>query len=67
MFGSFSKENMSLAKDLKKEMKRTLKILPEISYIFVGIALFAFIWCVLIFWFYFPCDLGVKLYKKLNT
>lgn len=29
------------------------------------IALFAFIWCILIFWIYFPCDLGMKLYKKL--
>jgi hypothetical protein len=30
------------------------------------IALFAFMWCVLIFWIYFPCDLGSKLYKKLK-
>lgn len=29
-------------------------------------ALLALIWCVLISWFYFPCDLGVKLYKKLS-
>lgn len=27
---------------------------------------FALIWCVLISWIYFPCDLGAKLYKKLN-
>ena len=37
-------------KEIEKEMKRTLKILPEISYIFVGIALFAFIFTILI-----PC------------
>lgn len=30
------------------------------------IALFAFIWCLLIFLIYFPCDLGFKLYKKLK-
>lgn len=30
------------------------------------IALFAIIWCVLISWFYFPCDLGSKLYNKLK-
>jgi hypothetical protein len=24
------------------------------------------IWCVVISWFYFPNDLGAKLYKKLN-
>ena len=30
------------------------------------LALFAIIWCVLIGWIYFPCDLGMKLYKKLN-
>lgn len=30
------------------------------------IALFAIIWCVLISWCYFPCDLGAKLYKKLH-
>lgn len=30
------------------------------------IALFAIIWCVLIGWFYFPCDLGAKLYKKFK-
>ena len=30
------------------------------------IALLAFIWCFFIFWFYFPCDLGSKLYKKLK-
>lgn len=30
------------------------------------IALFSIIWCVLISWFYFPCDLGAKLYKKLK-
>ena len=29
------------------------------------LALFAIIWCVLIGWFYFPCDLGAKLCKKL--
>ena len=37
-------------KEIEKEMNRTLKILPEISYIFVGIALFAFIITILI-----PC------------
>ena len=26
----------------------------------------AIIWCALICWFYFPSDLGAKLYKKLN-
>ena len=30
------------------------------------LALFAFIWCLLIFWIYFPCDLGSKLCKKLK-
>ena len=30
------------------------------------LALFAFIWCVLISWIYFPCDLGSKLYRKLK-
>ena len=30
------------------------------------ITLFAFIWYLLIFWIYFPCDLGSKLYKKLK-
>ena len=30
------------------------------------LALPAIIWCVLISWFYFPCDLGAKLYKKLS-
>ena len=37
-------------KEIEKEMSRTLKILPEISYIFVGIALFTFIFTILI-----PC------------
>lgn len=37
-------------KEIEKEMSRTLKILPEISYIFVGIALLAFILTILI-----PC------------
>ena len=36
--------------EIEKEMSRTLKILPEISYIFVGIALFSFIFTILI-----PC------------
>lgn len=26
----------------------------------------ALFWCLLICWFYFPCDIGPKLYKKLN-
>lgn len=26
----------------------------------------AFIWCLLICWFYFPFDAGMKFYKKLN-
>ena len=30
------------------------------------IAFFAIIWCLLISWFYFPCDLGSKLYKKFS-
>lgn len=30
------------------------------------IALFAFIWCLLICWIYFPCDLGSKLYKNFK-
>lgn len=30
------------------------------------LALLSIIWCVLISWFYFPCDLGQKLYKKLS-
>jgi hypothetical protein len=30
------------------------------------LALFAIIWCVLISLFYFPCDLGAKLYNKLK-
>lgn len=30
------------------------------------LALFAIIWCVLISLFYFPCDLGSKLYKKFK-
>lgn len=37
-------------KEIEKEMSRTLRILPEISYIFVGIALLAFIITILI-----PC------------
>jgi hypothetical protein len=27
---------------------------------------FSFGWCILICWFYFPCEVGLKLYKKLN-
>jgi hypothetical protein len=27
---------------------------------------FVFFWCLLICWVYFPCDVGFKLYKKLN-
>lgn len=23
-------------------------------------------WCISICWFYFPCEVGFKLYKKLN-
>ena len=37
-------------KEIEKEMNRTLRILPEISYIFVGIALLTFIITILI-----PC------------
>jgi hypothetical protein len=25
-----------------------------------------YIFCILFSWLYFPCDLGAKLYKKLN-
>lgn len=24
------------------------------------------IWCIVVSWIYFPCNLGAKLYKKLN-
>lgn len=27
---------------------------------------FAFIWCLLICWFYFPFDVGMKFYKKIS-
>ena len=37
-------------KEIDKEMNRTLKLLPEISYILVGIALLAFIITILL-----PC------------
>lgn len=30
------------------------------------IAFFTIIWCLLISWFYFPCDLGSKLYEKFS-
>lgn len=28
--------------------------------------LLGFCWCLSVCWFYFPCDVGFKLYKKLN-
>lgn len=30
------------------------------------VSLLIVIWCVLMSWIYFPCDLSLKLYKKLN-
>jgi hypothetical protein len=27
---------------------------------------FALGWCILICWFYFPCEVGFNLYEKLN-
>jgi hypothetical protein len=27
---------------------------------------FVVCWCLLMCWFYFPCEVGFKLYKKLN-
>ena len=27
---------------------------------------FVFCWCLFVCWFYFPCDVGFKLYKKLK-
>lgn len=27
---------------------------------------FTFLWCLLICWFYFPFDVGMKFYKKIS-
>ena len=40
----------------------SMKQLDKYWYLFP----FVLCWCLLICWFYFPCEVGYKLYKLLN-
>lgn len=39
-----------------------VKLVTKYWYVFP----FVLLWCIMIGWIYFPCDLGFKLNKKLN-